>query len=73
MKKLRVFLMVLAAPAAVLLGMRELGGTPISKGYDTGFEWRAESNGRLIRVSLEWLRKLAVPFPLSSTGRLPAR
>ncbi|HWZ46135.1 MAG TPA: hypothetical protein VNW97_21870 [Candidatus Saccharimonadales bacterium] len=49
MKKLRLILMVLAAPAATLLGLHELGGTPISKGYDTGFHWQADpGNNRLI-------------------------
>lgn len=37
MKTLRVVLIVLAAPSALLLGLTQLGGTPIYKGYNTGF------------------------------------
>jgi hypothetical protein len=36
MKKLRRVLMVLGAPAAALLGLTQLGGTPLYKGYNTG-------------------------------------
>ena len=49
MKRLRLWLMIMAAPATVLLGLHELGGTPISKDYDTGFEWRSDDqNARLV-------------------------
>ncbi len=49
MRKLRLWLMVLGAPAVALLGLREIGGTPISRGYDTGFQWRQEqANHRLV-------------------------
>jgi hypothetical protein len=75
MKGLRLFLIVLAAPATVLLGLHEIGSTPISKGYDTGFQWRAEpSSGRLI-LSAEaggnmtcWI-KLKIP---TTSSRLTA-
>jgi hypothetical protein len=40
MKKfLRWFFVILAAVAATLLGVHEIGGAPISKGYNTGFKW----------------------------------
>jgi len=49
MKKVRLLLIILAAPAGILFSLREIGGTPISKGYDTGFEWHSEpSTGRLV-------------------------
>ncbi|HEY3130683.1 MAG TPA: hypothetical protein VGL91_14600 [Acidobacteriota bacterium] len=48
MKKLRLILIVLAAPAVILLGLHEIGGTPIFKGYDVGFVWQPDpSNVRL--------------------------
>ena len=34
--------MGLGAPALLLLGVHEFAGTPISKGYETGFEWHAD-------------------------------
>jgi hypothetical protein len=83
MKKLRIFLMVMAAPAALLLTTHELGNTPISKGYDTGFCWRIESNKRLV-LSVDasgnincWLR-LKIPVIGSSiaaktSGNVPLR
>src|ERR1051325_9920724 len=37
MKTLRRFLIVLAAPSVILLGLTQLGGSPIYKGYNTGF------------------------------------
>lgn len=72
MKKLRRILIVLAAPAAVLLGLTQLGGTPISKGYDTGFNSAIEylPETRLV-ISTDtgdltcWLR-LRVPANASS-------
>lgn len=48
MRKLRIALMVLAGPAAAIFAVHQFGDTPISKGYDTGFVWRAEPNGRLV-------------------------
>jgi hypothetical protein len=42
MKTLRVILIALGAPALVLLGIHEIGVTPVSKGFDTGFEWRVD-------------------------------
>ncbi len=51
MRKLRLWLMALVAPAAVLLGLREIGGTWISRGYATGFQWLQEQmNGRLVLI-----------------------
>lgn len=38
MKTLRRLLIVLGTVALVLLGITQLGGTPIYKGYDTGFQ-----------------------------------
>lgn len=43
MKTLRIILITLAAPAVILLGLNQLGGTPISKGYDTGFTATVEN------------------------------
>lgn len=37
MKTLRRLLIGLAAPSALMLGLTQLGGTPIYKGYNTGF------------------------------------
>jgi len=37
MKRFRRLLIGLAAPSALLLGLSQLGGTPIYKGYNTGF------------------------------------
>lgn len=83
MKTLRLLLMVLAAPAAVLLGMHELGGTPISKGYETGFSSHLESSSHLV-LSADpegnmtcWLR-LKLPSAMSSirattSGNVPLR
>jgi hypothetical protein len=52
MRKIRLFLIALAVPAGILFTMREIGGSPISKGYDTGFEWRSEpSMGRLVLLA----------------------
>lgn len=41
MKNIRVALIVLAVPAITLLGLHELAGTPIFKGYDVGFTWQS--------------------------------
>lgn len=49
MKRLRLILMALGAPALLLLGVHEFAGTPVSKGYETGFEWHADPlNNRLV-------------------------
>jgi hypothetical protein len=49
MKRLRLILMALGAPALLLLGVHEFAGTPISKGYETGFGWHYDpSNNRLV-------------------------
>jgi hypothetical protein len=49
MKILRVMLIAMAAPAIFLLGLHEIGGTRLSKGYATGFAWRPiPDQGRLI-------------------------
>lgn len=37
MKTIRRVLIVLAAPAGILLGLTQLGGTPLHKGFHTGF------------------------------------
>lgn len=44
MKTLRRILIVLAAPAAILMGLNQLGGTPLSKGYETGFSTTVEGS-----------------------------
>lgn len=41
MKNIRVALIVMVVPAITLLGLHELGGTPIFKGYDVGFTWQS--------------------------------
>jgi hypothetical protein len=71
MKRLRLWLIVLAVPAGVLLGLREIGGTPISKGYDTGFEWQADSSNSRLVLSADpegnmtcWIR-LRIPITAS--------
>jgi hypothetical protein len=43
MKTLRRILIILAAPAALLFGLSQLGGTPIYKGFNTGFDASAEA------------------------------
>src|SRR5271163_4959655 len=44
MKKLGRIMMILAAPAAILYGLKEIGGSPLYKGDDVGFVWRVSSN-----------------------------
>ncbi|MHB8390567.1 MAG: hypothetical protein ACYDBH_13470 [Acidobacteriaceae bacterium] len=47
--KIRTLLVIMAAPAGILLGLHELGGNPISKGSDTGFAWQAKpSSGQIV-------------------------
>jgi hypothetical protein len=46
MKTLRRILIALLAPATLLLGLSQLGGTPISKGYNTGFLSKMEDSPR---------------------------
>jgi hypothetical protein len=49
MKTLRVILIAMTAPALLLLGLHQIGSTPLSKGYATGFAWRADpAHGELI-------------------------
>lgn len=66
MKTLRRILIVLAAPAALLLGLTQLGGTPISKGYNTGFHSTVESSPVRLALSTDtgdltcWV-KLRIP------------
>jgi hypothetical protein len=54
MKRLRRILIIFAAPAGILFGLSQLGGTPIYKGFNTGF-------GATVETSL-------VPRLLLSTG-----
>jgi hypothetical protein len=51
MKTLRLTLLSLAAPAALLFGLTQLGGTPIHKGCNTGFNAAVET-GPMPRVAL---------------------
>jgi len=49
MKTIRRLLLVMAAPALILAGLHEIGGTSISKGSETEFIWHANaSQGQLI-------------------------
>lgn len=43
MKTLRRILIILAAPAGILFGLSQLGGTPIYKGFNTGFDATVET------------------------------
>jgi hypothetical protein len=68
MKLLPRILIMLAAPAGVLYGLNQIGGTSISKGYDMGFHWQAQGAGARTGVELSkdaatvncWI-KLKVP------------
>jgi hypothetical protein len=69
--RIHTLLMVLAAPAGILLGLHEVGGNPISKGSDTGFAWQAKPTAGQIVLSAEpggtiscWI-KLEVPTTTS--------
>jgi hypothetical protein len=53
MKTLRRILIVLAAPAGILFGLSQLGGTPLYKGFNTGFTAIAMSQGRQLSLSTE--------------------
>jgi hypothetical protein len=53
MKKLRRLLMVFGAPAAALLGLTQLGGTPLYKGYNTGFTATTDSANQKLAISNE--------------------
>jgi hypothetical protein len=47
--KIRRLFLVMAAPAVILLGLHEIGGTSISKGSETGFLWQTRpSDGQLV-------------------------
>lgn len=84
MRKLRLWLIVLGAPAAILLGLHEIGGTPISRGYDTGFRWRQEQANQRLVLGADpegnmtcWVR-LKVPatslgFAAETSARVPLR
>jgi hypothetical protein len=50
MKALTTFLITLAAPAVILLSLNQLGGTPLSKGYDTGFSATMENSRLALRT-----------------------
>lgn len=41
MKHIRMLLLVVAVPAATLLGLQKVGDTPIFKGYDVGLKWQS--------------------------------
>jgi hypothetical protein len=83
MRKLRIALMVLAGPAAAIFAVHQFGDTPISRGYDTGFVWRAEPKGHIV-LSIDpdgnmtcWL-KLKVPattgpITAATSGHVPLR
>lgn len=82
MKTLRRILIILAAPALILLGLTQLGGTPTYKGYNTGFDAAVETSP-VPRLSLStetgdltcWLKlKLpatAEPVSASLSNTLP--
>ena len=44
MKTLRRILIILAAPAGILFALSQLGGTPIYKGFNTGFDATVETS-----------------------------
>jgi len=81
MKILRLVLIALAAPAVILLGVHEIGGTPIAKGYDTGFTWQAELSSARLALNLDtegnidcWLRlKMSHPSALYAETSRGAR
>jgi hypothetical protein len=70
-KILRRLLIVLAVPAAALLGLKEIGGTPLSKGTDTGFTWHRAAPSGGLTLSNEsgnltcWIE---LKIPISNTG-----
>ena len=71
MKRLRLWLMIMAAPATVLLGLHLFDGTPISKNFDTGFTWRHDDHNTGLVLSanpggsiLCWIR-LRIPVTSS--------
>jgi len=53
MKTLRLILMGLGAPALLLLGVHEFAGTPISKGYETGFEWHVDPSSNRLELNTD--------------------
>jgi len=70
-KILRRLLITLAVPAVALLGLKEIGGTPLLKGTDTGFSWRNASPSGGLALSNEsgnltcWIE---LKIPISSAG-----
>ena len=60
-KNIRVALIVMVVPAITLIGLHELGGTPVYKGYDVGFTWQSYPGSVVISGDPEgnmscWLR-----------------
>ena len=53
MKTLRIILIVLAVPGGLLFGLNQLGGTPLYKGFITGFTATAISQERQLSLSTE--------------------
>jgi hypothetical protein len=81
MKIIRRILLIMAAPALILAGLHEIGGTSISKGSETEFIWHANpSQGQLV-LSADpggtmncWLRVKAPPVKgkiTASTESIP--
>jgi hypothetical protein len=50
-KRLRRIILIIAAPATLLVGIHEFAGVPISKGYDTGFQWEITQAGKHLVLS----------------------
>jgi hypothetical protein len=50
-KRLRRAILIIAAPATLLVGIHEFAGVPISKGYDTGFQWEIAQAGKHLVLS----------------------
>ncbi len=61
LKHVRAVLIVMAVPALTLLGLREIGGTAIFKGYDVGLKWHTYPGKVVINADPEgnmtcWVR-----------------
>jgi hypothetical protein len=72
MKTLRRVLIALVAPALLLLGLTQIGGTPISKGYNVRFNARIETKPKVAMILSTdsgdlvcWL-KLRIPATFST-------
>jgi hypothetical protein len=50
-KRLRRIILIISAPATLLVGVHEFAGVPISKGYDTGFQWEIAQAGKHLVLS----------------------